>query len=289
MSAGLPLREEDLEASRPDNTNACKICFYTLMPQKIYKLTYHAVSILMTRKSDRRKQDPADLPPASMSSEPRREELGAYIAHPETYPRDIVVYYNEDFVAIFDKYPKSSLHLLLLPRDPYRTRLHPAIALEDTEFLAKVKPEADRLRNFAAEELRRRYGKDSAKESVRREALMVEPPADELPAGRDWGREIICGIHAHPSMNNLHIHVISVDRHSDRMKNRTHYNSFSTPFFVRLEEFPLGAEEGRRRISRSGNYLSEDLVCWRCHRNFGNKFAELKRHLDQEFDSWKKL
>ena len=90
-------------------------------------------------------------------------------------------------------------------------------------------------------------------------------------------------------MNHLHIHVISVDRHSDRLKNRTHYNSFSTPFFIRLEEFPLGEANMRRRISHAGNYLAEDLVCWRCGKNFGNKFAELKRHLDREFEEWKRI
>ena len=153
----------------------------------------------MSRKYDRQ-QPPSSLPPASSSFEPRREELGAYIAHPESYPSDVVIYYNSDFVAIYDKYPKSSLHLLLLPRDPYKSRLHPAIALEDTEFLDKVKPEANKLRSFAAEELRRRYGKYSEQESARRSALLEEPPKDELPPGRDWSTDIRYYLVTHPAI-----------------------------------------------------------------------------------------
>jgi aprataxin len=30
------------------------------------------------------------------------------------------------------------------------------------------------------------------------------------------------------------------------------------------------------------------MKCWRCEENFGNKFARLKVHLDDEFEAWKK-
>ena len=92
------------------------------------------------------------------------------------------------------------------------------------------------------------------------------------------------GVHAHPSMAHLHIHVLSVDRVSECMKHRKHYNSFATPFFVRLEEFPL-AEGDRGR----GAYLENELVCWRCGRGFGRGFARLKRHLQEEFEGWKRV
>lgn len=199
-----------------------------------------------------------------------------------------MVYYTDDFVAIYDLFPKSTLHLLLLPRNPEKTRLHPFDAFEDPGFLAKVKAEVKKLRSLAAKELRRRYGKDSAQEKEREEALSAEPPPEELPRGRDWERELMCGIHAHPSMNHLHVHVISVDRYSDRLKHRKHYNSFSTPFFVDIDDFPLAEDDPRRHPGREG-YLQWDFVCWRCGKEFGSRFTELKNHLEDEFNEWREL
>ncbi|KAJ5246491.1 Aprataxin-like protein [Penicillium chermesinum] len=217
----------------------------------------------------------------------RRDDLGAYVRNPESFPKD-VIYQNEEFVAIRDKFPKSSLHLLLLPRDRIKMRKHPFEAFKDAEFLEKVKVEAGKLQKLAASELRRMYGKDSAQEKVRQAALDAHPPPDELPAGRDWVKEIKCGVHAVPSMNDLHIHVIAVDHYSERMKHRKHYNSFATPFFVPLEDFPLKSDDSRWHPEREG-YLRRDLVCWRCGRNFGNSFEKLKTHLWKEFGEWKKI
>ncbi|KAJ5690588.1 Aprataxin-like protein [Penicillium macrosclerotiorum] len=217
-----------------------------------------------------------------------REGLNPYIVKPESFPPNVVIYHSEDFVAIHDMFPKSSLHLLLLPRDQAKTRLHPFDAFEDPEFLAKVRFQTQKLRALAAGELRRKYGKDSAQEQKRQAALNADPPPDELPAGRDWDKEIMCGVHAVPSMNHLHVHVIAVDRYSDRLKHRKHYNSFSTPFFVPIEDFPLAPEDVRRHPTREG-YLKRDFECWRCGKSFGNRFVELKKHLEQEFKEWKKL
>lgn len=150
-----------------------------------------------------------------------------------------------------------------------------------------MKAEAKKLRTLAAGELRRKYGKFSAQDRERQQALDADPPLEELPPGRDWEREIMCGIHARPSMNHLHVHVISVDRYSDRLKHRKHYNSFSTPFFVPLEDFPLAKDDVRRYPEREG-YLKKDYVCWACRQNFGNGFSRLKAHLAEEFDRWKR-
>ncbi|KAL3478635.1 HIT-like domain-containing protein [Aspergillus californicus] len=217
-----------------------------------------------------------------------RDDLGAYIAKPESYPPNVVVYHNDDFVVIHDMFPKSTLHLLLLPRDLEKTYLHPNEAFDDVEFLLKVKEEVKKVRAFAAGELRRRYGKYSVQDRERQDALIAEPPPETLPTGRDWEKDVMCGIHSHPSMNHLHVHIISVDRHSDRLKHRKHYNSFSTPFFVGIDDFPLAQDDPRRDPDRQG-YLRSNFMCWRCGRDFGNQFTALKRHLEDEFDEWKRL
>ncbi|KAJ5713664.1 uncharacterized protein N7483_010845 [Penicillium malachiteum] len=198
-----------------------------------------------------------------------RDGLGAYIAKPETYPSSVVVYHNTDFVAIHDMFPKSSLHILLLPRDSSKTRLHPFDAFEDAEFLTKVKAEVRKLRTHAAAELRRKYGKYSEQDRVRQEALIADPPTRRIAGRKRLGEG-------------------DMDRYSERLKHRKHYNSFSTPFFVPIDDFPLAEDDVRRHPTQEG-YLKRDFVCWRCGEEFGNQFVQLKEHLKQEFEEWKKL
>ncbi|PLB40621.1 DNA 5'-adenosine monophosphate hydrolase [Aspergillus candidus] len=246
-------------------------------------------------KQQKQERDASSTDPTAAKGKKRaaaacgpRDGLGAYIANPDAYPANIVISHNDDFVAIHDMFPKSTLHLLLLPRDATKTHLHPFDALADPAFLAKVKAETSKLRTLAAAELRRKYGRFSAQDKARQDALSADPPPDTLPPGRDWEKEIMCGVHACPSMNHLHVHVMSVDRYSERLKHRKHYNSFSTPFFVGLEDFPLAEDDVRRHPGREG-FLKWDFVCWRCGRNFGNRFVALKAHLEEEFEEWKRL
>ena len=215
-----------------------------------------------------------------------RNALGAYMVAPTKYQK--VIYHNNNFVTIHDCFPKSSVHVLLLPFNSAKTLLHPLDAFEDPEFLISVKAEVKKLKTLVASELRRLYGKDSATEQARIQAMQADPPPDVLPPGRDWEKEIITGIHSGPSMNHLHVHVLSIDRFSVCMKHRKHYNSFSTPFLIDVEDFPLGEDDVRRHPGGQG-YLRQDLVCWRCRKNFGNKFVELKAHLADEFEEWKRL
>lgn len=188
---------------------------------------------------------------------------------------------------IRDKFPKSSIHLLILPRTG-RTRLHPFVAFQDGDLLASTRAEAIKVKGMVAEELRRMFGRESVTEGVRRAA--IEHGIDDggvVPEGRDWEAEVMVGVHAGPSMSHLHVHVLSRDRISPCMKHGKHYNSFNTEFFVGLEELPLKEEDVRWRKDRGGG-LREDLECWRCGRGFENRFAKLKSHLDEEFEEWKK-
>ncbi|RDA82642.1 hypothetical protein CP532_0924 [Ophiocordyceps camponoti-leonardi (nom. inval.)] len=88
-----------------------------------------------------------------------------------------------------------------------------------------------------------------------------------------------------PRMSHLHIHVLSRDMRSPHLRHRKHYNSFTTDFFVPLTDMPLSVEQRAIR----GRLLRSDLVCWRCGRNFGNRFRALKDHLEAEFQDWRRL
>lgn len=217
-----------------------------------------------------------------------RDGLGAYLADPKAFPSNRVIYQNEGFVAIHDLYPKASVHTLLLPRSTQHNLLHPFDAFEDAEFLAAVRAETARLRSLVAKELKRRFGSGSRQEMEREKALAAAGEhADDaqLPSGRDWLAEVRVGVHQHPSMNHLHVHVFSRDMHSPCMKHRKHYNSFNTPFLVDVADFPLPRDDPRRRGHQG--YLEWNLVCWRCGKDFANKFKALKEHLEKEFEEWK--
>ncbi|CAO2655242.1 Nn.00g103060.m01.CDS01 [Neocucurbitaria sp. VM-36] len=226
-----------------------------------------------------------------------RNGLAIYIEKPETNPEGRVVEYDDDYVVINDKYPKASVHLLLLPRKPEYYTQHPLHLLStNPDFLSDVRNRVGRLKDLAASELRRQYGHLSASDAPYQEALEVlmsspDPPslpkerAARLPPGRDWLSDIVAGVHTHPSMNHLHVHVFSREMQSPWMKHKKHYLSFNSTFLLRLEEFPL--EEGNERF-HPGDWPTWDMKCWRCGENFKNKFAALKSHLQEEFDEWKK-
>lgn len=215
-----------------------------------------------------------------------RNGLGAYIADPASYPSSRVITYSDAFVTIHDLYPKSSIHLLLLPRDLSKNLQDPFTALADPVFCAQVQAEVRKLRMLVAKELKRRFGRDSALEQRREQAL--EKGEEEGHEGRDWSQDVMAGIHARPSMNHLHIHILSRDFHSDCMRHRKHYNSFHTGFFIDVDDFPLAEDDPRRDPGRAG-FLNKEFRCWRCEKDFGKSFATLKRHLEDEFEDWKKV
>ena len=232
--------------------------------------------------------NPDPLTGVSLNNLHGRDGLGPYILKPETFPSpQRVLRYSDSFVTIHDLYPKASIHLLLMPRDPRISALHPFEALADNTFLVSLRAEASELTKIVASELCRLFGKYSKADAARNEALSASEPPEELPRGRDWEQEVAVGVHGHPSMNHMHVHIISKDRHSECLKHRKHYNSFSTPFFVPLEEFPLAKDDERRCPDKAG-YLASNMRCWRCGHDFGNKFKALKSHLEDEFEDWKK-
>jgi aprataxin len=190
----------------------------------------------------------------------------------------------------------ESVHLLLIPRKPEYYNEHPLHLLStNPTLLAEVRKRVVRLKQLAASELRRKYGRHSASDAPYQTALEElmnspsPPPPEErdahLPPGRNWLASIKAGAHTHPSMNHMHIHILSEDMHSPCLKHKKHYLSFNSSFFVGVDEFPL--EEGSTRF-HPGDWPSWDMKCWRCGENYQNKFARLKGHLEEEFEAWRK-
>ena len=184
-----------------------------------------AVSELMN-SSERRVTRAPGSPTDAVSSSSRqstkgsksRDGLAVYLASPASFPSSRVLYHTPDFVAIHDLYPKSSIHLLLLPRTALSTT-HPIDAFDrDSGLLAACKAEADKVRILVASELRRRFSRYSVQDRAHYEAMeQLEPPApgegaepgeSQLPPGRPWECEVMCGVHAGPSMVSWTLGVI---------------------------------------------------------------------------------
>lgn len=219
--------------------------------------------------------------------------LLAYITKPESFPPGTIIRRTKHTVLIKDLYPKALVHLLLLPIDPKFYNLTPFEAFNTTDdehqqFLELMKAEAASAAKLASSELSRLISPCSSQERARRAALDDES-TEKLTEARDFQAEIKVGIHAEPSMSTLHIHIISQDNYSPSLKTRKHYNSFNTNFFISLEDFPLMEEDNLTDKTEQQTLLKGDLRCWRCNKNFGNKFKQLKDHLEDEYQEWKRL
>ncbi|EXJ84119.1 hypothetical protein A1O3_04786 [Capronia epimyces CBS 606.96] len=249
----------------------------------------NAFSELMSPKSKQTKP-PSSRPGIGKLSNPTdfRSGLLPYILEPTSFPSNIVIQHTERTVLVQDAFPKATVHLLLLPRDSSKWNLNPRDAFDDHKFVDMVRSEAAAAVRLAASELSRVISPYSESCRARIAAMEGDDPPDVLPAGRDFTKEFKVGIHAHPSMSHLHVHIISRDMHSARLKHQKHYNSFNTDFFIPLEDFPLAKDDIRRNTSYQNANLKKDYKCWRCGKVFGNKFKQLKEHLDAEFEAWKR-
>ncbi|KAJ3315507.1 hypothetical protein HDV04_003049 [Boothiomyces sp. JEL0838] len=90
-------------------------------------------------------------------------------------------------------------------------------------------------------------------------------------------QEFKMGFHAVPSMNQLHLHVVSVDHVSTCLKLKKHYLSFTTDFFVPVDtmiDFPS------IDIEKYEALLKGKLVCHHCKQEF-KTMPKLKQHLEE--------
>ncbi|XP_051154793.1 aprataxin isoform X2 [Leptopilina boulardi] len=97
-------------------------------------------------------------------------------------------------VVIKDKYPKAKFHYLVIPKEDIKSIIH-------------VKKENLNLLQHMEE-----VGQNISK--------------------KHNDSEFIIGYHAIPSMQRLHLHVISTDFNNSCLKTKQHWNSFTTPFFL---------------------------------------------------------
>ncbi|CAF4925180.1 aprataxin [Pieris napi] len=151
---------------------------------------------------------------------------------------------NERIVVIRDKYPKAKIHYLVLPR-------------EDISSIYKLSKEHIPL----IEEFGQIF-KEIQKEH-----------ADFF---------LHCGFHAVPSMQRMHMHIISNDMISTCLKTRIHWNSFTTKFFLPYKDVLNKLKEDglidKMSPETHKSFMSIPLKCNQC--DFEPKtMPQLRQHL----------
>ncbi|KAG2157296.1 HIT-like domain-containing protein [Suillus clintonianus] len=196
-------------------------------------------------------------------------------SNPDSLPSSVLLSHSETCLTVFDAFPKSIFHFLVIPRvrlpfDVYQLAdLRSLLKCEKNsakELLTNLNQEADNVKKMIESEMLKKYG-------------------------FKW--EIWMGFHAVPSMQHLHLHILSADLCSPRMKLKKHYNSFHPKlgFFIHLSDVLSWFESdssyyktiSQLKKSEYEPLLKEDLSCWKCDRNLSN-MPKLKSHLQEDFD-----
>lgn len=139
-------------------------------------------------------------------------------------------------------------------------------------------------------------------ESMHQHEGALSPACREMESiGRQWAEEQVAqdpscaplgfalGFHALPSMPQLHMHVVSRDMDSDRVKTKRHFNTFTTAFFIPVEAAIARLEErgevrwSEDEVAKFHGLERKDMECHLCGeriRNMPSLKAHLRGHLD---------
>ncbi|CAN0225037.1 unnamed protein product, partial [Laminaria digitata] len=159
----------------------------------------------------------------------------------------MVYYEDEQCLVIYDKHPKAKYHLLLMGKGP---PVHQPTGLRREHL-----PSRRRLHAMG-----RRIAEDLSQ--------------------RGAGAVRRCDYHAIPSAEPLHLHIISQDFDSSFMRKITHWNSFTTDFFLDYSWVEARLEElGSLELDMSIKYERleyQPVQCYRC--GWEASVESLKRH-----------
>lgn len=151
---------------------------------------------------------------------------------------------DDSIVVIKDKYPKARFHYLVLPKENISTIWN----------ITKSHENLLRHMDDVAEELTKKHPE----------------------------HKFLIGYHSMPSMQRMHLHVISTDFNSPCLKTKQHWNSFTTPFFMHSKELCKQLKENgelkKISLTTSKQYLNSELKCHLCPMKLKN-MPQLKKHV----------
>jgi aprataxin len=178
---------------------------------------------------------------------------------------------DDQCVLMLDGYPKARHHALVVAREP---------ALDSMDELASQHlPLLAHMRSIALAWVAGVQAGAAGGEAL------AAPAGAGAPGGQAGGGGVPpgwrLGFHAVPSMQQLHLHVISQDFDSPALKNKKHWNSFTTAFFRDLDAVEAEVRaSGRVRVDRAAaeQLLKQALRCHRCGCSLAN-IPQLKQHI----------
>ncbi|EFJ51495.1 hypothetical protein VOLCADRAFT_120448 [Volvox carteri f. nagariensis] len=180
---------------------------------------------------------------------PWAQALRIIALHPEEAQQD-VLHQDDKVVMIRDPFPKAKHHALVIARDPV-LRTIADLRKEHLPLLAHMQ----RVAINWVQEVR---GKDPAVVAFK------------------------LGFHAVPSMCQVHLHVVSQDFDSAALKNKKHWNSFTTAFFLPLDvvERELKSHDRLKLIDpeEQAQLEGRELRCHGCAKPM-KSMPELKKHI----------
>ncbi|KAI5121693.1 hypothetical protein M0805_002768 [Coniferiporia weirii] len=210
----------------------------------------------------------------------------ASLRSPETkLPKNTYFGHTEHTLTIFEPYPKAIFHLLMLPRVGARPLVPKNLVnlrtLLNSSEVSKKEARA-LLETIKADA-------DKVKGEIEQEMINW--------IGFKW--DIWMGFHAAPSLEHLHLHIISSDLCGEGMKKPSHYNGFhpGIGYFLHLDDVLEWFEVVESRYNENkqlseSHYrkkLTEELYCFHkyCLERPPDMRA-MKEHLQEEFDKIKK-
>ncbi|KAJ6653478.1 hypothetical protein lerEdw1_009150 [Lerista edwardsae] len=181
------------------------------------------------------------------NSSSKKEYLGHWSQGLKVSMQDpkMQVYKDDRAVVIKDKYPKARYHWLVLPWESISSLK--AVTREHLELLEHMHAIGEKM-------------------------VQQCPEKDTL--------HFRLGYHAIPSMRHLHLHVISQDFDSEWLKNKKHWNSFTTEYFVDSQAvIGMIKKKGRAAVdSNAPELLKLPLKCHVCKQQTPT-IPLLKEHL----------
>lgn len=181
-------------------------------------------------------------------------------------PRDDnkVLFYDEHTITIYDKFAKAQYHFLVLPRIPFKRSEDPSGSQQGVPKLTATNGKL----NFGAtssnvvpashmKSISTMVASPYAGDVLRAMRTASDRVVEHIRADMEEHYGVIWDVerafHAVPSMEHLHLHVVSMDLVSDRLKHKKHYLSFhpAVGFALRLSEVERMVAEGKNSLPKS--------------------------------------
>ncbi|CAH1799026.1 unnamed protein product, partial [Owenia fusiformis] len=157
---------------------------------------------------------------------------------------ELQVKVDERIVIIKDKYPKAKHHFLVLPKENISSLK--SLTRDHIPLLEHMQLEGEQLAFKTDDTLKFRLG-----------------------------------YHCIPSMSHIHLHVISQDFNSPCLKNKKHWNTFTTEYFIDSKDVIKEVKEKGCFIRDKSKYeaiLKQPLRCHVCEQIFPT-IPALKTHI----------